>query len=341
MKHLDAGVDGIKVHLQPPAPPNVPIPVSALEAAVAAAHRAGKPVFVHPNAAADVTTAARAGVDVIAHTTPTSGPWDESIVSVMKGKRVALIPTLMGWKTLLRHERVSVQESSVANTVAQLRAWNSFGGITLFGTDLGAVDYDPTDEYTLMAQAGMTFSQILASLTTAPSERFGASDRLGRIAPGLDADVTIIRGDVASNVSTLADVRYTLRRRSRRRCSSTRVPAPPSSSSVKRLLTLAVVGVALFASLATAQIVVTDPAVTIKNAIVATLRQQVLDTATQQAQRLYRMARRLSAFSDLRKYAISDDDTPKWRIHVWLGDQFLYAKPARTFAANRSSPASV
>jgi hypothetical protein len=97
--------------------------------------------------------------------------------------------------------------------------------------------------------------------------------------------------------------------------------------SRKRLLALAVVGVVLFAGLATAQIVVTDPAATIKNAIVATLRQQVLDTATQQAQRLYRMARRLSAFSDLRKYAISDDDTPKWRIHVWQGDQFLYANP--------------
>jgi hypothetical protein len=30
------------------------------------------------------------------------------------------------------------------------------GGTTLFGTDLGAADYDPADEYALMAQAGMT-----------------------------------------------------------------------------------------------------------------------------------------------------------------------------------------
>jgi hypothetical protein len=39
-------------------------------------------------------------------------------------------------------------------------------------------DYDPTDEYALMAEAGMTFRQILASLTTAPAERFGASKQL-------------------------------------------------------------------------------------------------------------------------------------------------------------------
>src|SRR5262249_25701922 len=101
---LDAGVDGIKVHLQPPPAPHQPIPTTAIEAAAAPAHRAGKPVFVHPNSAADVLAAARAGVDVIAHTTPASGPWDETILSTMKQRRVALVPTLMVWKTLLRHE---------------------------------------------------------------------------------------------------------------------------------------------------------------------------------------------------------------------------------------------
>ena len=97
--------------------------------------------------------------------------------------------------------------------------------------------------------------------------------------------------------------------------------------SRKRPLLLAAIGVTLFAGFATAQIVVTDPAVTIKNAIIAALRQQVLDTATEQARRFRRMARRLSAFADLSRYAISHDDTPMWRIHVWLGEQFLYANP--------------
>ena len=94
-----------------------------------------------------------------------------------------------------------------------------------------------------------------------------------------------------------------------------------------RSLVLAAIGVGVCGSVAAAQIVVTDPAVTIKNAIIATLRQQVLDTATQQAAQLRRMVRRLSAFADLSRYAISDDDTPKWRIHLWLGEQFLYANP--------------
>jgi len=211
VKLLDAGVDGIKVHLQPPPAPHQPIPMTAIEAAVAAAHRAGKPVFVHPNSAADVLAAARAGVDVIAHTTPASGPWDGATLSAMKERRIALIPTLMAWKTLLRHERVSIQASSVANAIAQLRAWTVYGGTTLFGTDLGPADYDPADEYELMAQAGMTVRQILAALTTAPAERFGASRQLGKVEPGLAADLTVLNGDPSADVRALAAVRYTIR----------------------------------------------------------------------------------------------------------------------------------
>jgi imidazolonepropionase-like amidohydrolase len=211
VKQLDAGVDGIKVHLQPPPAPNPPIPPGAIEAAVAAAHRAGKSVFVHPNGAADVLAAARAGVDVIAHTTPTSGPWDDTILSAMKDRRVALIPTMMVWKTLLRHERVSIQASSVANAIAQLRAWTATGGTTLFGTDLGAADYDPADEYALMAQAGMTFRQILAALTTAPSERFGVSRQLGKVEAGFAADLAVLKGDPSTDVRALAAVQYAIR----------------------------------------------------------------------------------------------------------------------------------
>jgi imidazolonepropionase-like amidohydrolase len=210
-KLLDAGVDGIKVHLQPPPPPNPRFPESAVQAAVNEAHRAGKPVFVHPNTGADVLTAVRAGVDIVAHTTPTSGPWDETIIAAMKERRVALTPTLTVWKSLLRHDRISVQEQSVSTSVGQLRAWVASGGVVLFGNDLGAADYDPAEEYILMAEAAMSFRQILASLTTAPAERFGAATQFGRIAPGFTADVTVLRGDPFKNIRALATVQYTVR----------------------------------------------------------------------------------------------------------------------------------
>jgi imidazolonepropionase-like amidohydrolase len=210
-KLLDAGVDGIKVHLQPPPPPNPHFPESAIAAAATAAHRAGKPAFVHPNSGADVLAAVRAGVDIVAHTTPRSGPWDETILAAMKEKRVALTPTLTLWEYFARHDRISAQEQVTNTAIGQLRAWVAAGGTVLFGTDLGAVDPDPSEEYRLMSEAGMSFRQILASLTTAPAERFGESKELGRIAPGLHADLVVLKADPSQDIHALTAVQYTLR----------------------------------------------------------------------------------------------------------------------------------
>ncbi len=208
-KLLDEGVDGIKLFAS--SPRSASLPESAIQAAVNEAHRLGKPVFVHPNSGADVLTAVRGGVDVIAHTTPHSGPWDETILAAMKDRRVALTPTLTIWKYYMRHDRISAQEQIANTEIGQLRAWLASGGTVLFGNDLGAVEYDPTEEYALMAEAGMSFRQILASLTTAPAERFGESKQLGRIAAGLQADLVVLKGDPSQNNRALAAVQYTIR----------------------------------------------------------------------------------------------------------------------------------
>jgi imidazolonepropionase-like amidohydrolase len=111
----------------------------------------------------------------------------------------------------MRHDRTSAQEQIANTEIGQLRAWVATGGTVLFGTDLGAVDYDPSEEYVLMAEAGMSLRQILASLTTAPAERFGESKQLGRIAAGLQADLAVLKDDPSKNIRALAAVQYTLR----------------------------------------------------------------------------------------------------------------------------------
>jgi imidazolonepropionase-like amidohydrolase len=195
-KMLDAGVDGIKLFAS--------LQESAIEAAADAAHQLNKPVFMHPNSGEDVLAAARSGVDVIAHTTPRSGPWDSAVLAAMQDRQVALTPTLTLWKYYARHDRISAQEKRVNTAIGQLRTWIAAGGTVLFGTDLGAVEYDPSEEYALMSEAGMTFRQILTSLTTAPAARFEESKRLGRIAPGFLADLVAFKDDLTA-------VQYTLR----------------------------------------------------------------------------------------------------------------------------------
>lgn len=208
-KLLAEGVDAIKLFAS--SPRSSPLSVETLRAAVEEAHRAAKLTFVHPNSGADVLTAVRAGVDVIGHTTPHSGAWDKELLAAMKRRDVALTPTLTLWEYYARHDRVSAQDQIVSAEIGQLRAWLEAGGAVLFGTDLGAIDSDPGEEYALMSRAGMTFEQILASLTTAPAARFGDGGQLGRIAPGYQADVVVLAGDPAKDLRALTAVRYTLR----------------------------------------------------------------------------------------------------------------------------------
>jgi imidazolonepropionase-like amidohydrolase len=211
-KLLDAGTDGIKLYAATWYPPFVALPENAIQAAVNEAHRQGKPVFAHPTNREALLVAVRSGIDVLVHTTPGSGPWDDAVLSAMKQRGVALIPTLKLWKYELRHERTSVRDRFVRTAIGQLRAWHASGGVVLFGTDVGYVsDYDPSDEYALMAEAGMTFRHILASLTTAPAERFGESKQRGRIATGFAADLAVLNQDPSRDVRAFAAVRYTVR----------------------------------------------------------------------------------------------------------------------------------
>ena len=76
---------------------------------------------------------------------------------------------------------------------------------------LGYTDaFDTTEEYRLMSEAGLSFDQILGSLTTAPSARFGFP-RKGSVAAGMDGDLTVLTVDPAADITGFAKVAYTIR----------------------------------------------------------------------------------------------------------------------------------
>jgi hypothetical protein len=68
--------------------------------------------------------------------------------------------------------------------------------------------------------------------------------------------------------------------------------------------------------------VVTDPATTVRNAVTAALKREVVDTISRQHDRLLRMARRLSAHTSLDKYVAPE--APHWRPHASDPDTFPY-----------------
>src|SRR5262245_59369645 len=196
---VDRGADIVKLFTGSWARPDsiVVMPVELVRAASDTAHRRGKLVFAHPSNSAGARVAIDAGVDILAHTFPSEldrRPWDRALPGMMHARGMALVPTLKLFPYELRRAELpaNVIEAVLGNAVAQLRAFADLGGQVLFGTDVGYMtDYDPTDEYEYMKRAGLSFSQILEALTTAPAVRFGVAARTGRLAPGLEADVVV------------------------------------------------------------------------------------------------------------------------------------------------------
>lgn len=79
------------------------------------------------------------------------------------------------------------------------------------------------------------------------------------------------------------------------------------------------------AAIGHAQLVVYDPAVTYRNTVTAALKEYQLAVQRQQHSQLRRMAQRLSMFTSLRKYRLTD--VPRWRTHDFENPEvFLFAR---------------
>jgi imidazolonepropionase-like amidohydrolase len=208
------GADGIKLWTGSPEANGVVItPLDLAKAIVAEAHSAGKPVFAHPTNQEGVEVALLSGVDILAHTTDQGGPWPPSLVERLKSAHMALIPTLTLWHVESPGASPEQFEKGM-NTVVlpQLRAYSQAGGQILFGTDVGYIQqFDTSEEFVWMSRAGMSFEQILASLTTSPAQRFGYVAHSGRIATGMDGDLVILSVDPGKDITAFSKVRYTIR----------------------------------------------------------------------------------------------------------------------------------
>jgi imidazolonepropionase-like amidohydrolase len=87
---------------------------------------------------------------------------------------MALTPTLTLWEFESKKASSGELEKGRSRAAQQLEAFSRAGGQVLFGTDVGYIDqFDTSEEFKWMSRAGMSFQQILASLTTNPAQRFG------------------------------------------------------------------------------------------------------------------------------------------------------------------------
>ncbi len=192
----------------------LPMAVDIARAVSETAHAAGKPVFAHPSNMAGLRAALDGGADVLSHPAPETGPWTPALLQELLERRVALIPSLKLFDIELDKEGVpaSAKAHIIGLAQQQVAAYAAAGGMVLFGTDSGYIDwYDTRDELRLMAEAGLDWRQVLSSLTTAPAQRFGGDDNQGRLAPGQVADVVLLDADPRGDITAFAAVREVYR----------------------------------------------------------------------------------------------------------------------------------
>lgn len=210
------GADGVKIFAASFAGGGkiIDMPLDIATAIVREAHEHAKPVFAHPSNADGLEIALKSGVDILAHTAPLAGAWSPEFAGRLKAAKIALVPTLTLFDVEAKKFGETPQEAAtdIATAVGQLKSYYDAGGQILFGTDIGYIDqYDTSEEFTLMSRAGMSFQAILASLTTSPAQRFASASTSGRITKGYAADLVVLNGDPAGDVTAFSKVKYVVR----------------------------------------------------------------------------------------------------------------------------------
>ncbi|WP_326565659.1 amidohydrolase family protein [Amycolatopsis rhabdoformis] len=217
--HAEAGVDLIKVmttggFMTPGSHPSEARYTTAeLTALVAEAHAHGLPVTTHALGVEGIDRAVAAGVDCIEHcgwVTRTGTRFDPALAARLVAAGIAVSPTMNSACTAAEYFCPWDERSAV---LGNLRRLLDLGATVVAGTDAGIplVDFERyADGLELLAEAGMSPREVLASATDVAASVCGLSGVTGRLEPGLSADVIAVSGNPLEDLTTLRRPRVVL-----------------------------------------------------------------------------------------------------------------------------------
>jgi imidazolonepropionase-like amidohydrolase len=232
------GSDYIKIVLEDGSPYGRQIPTldrATLAALVAAAHQRGKLAVVHISTEDGAKEAIEAGADGLVHIFADRAP-EAGFAALLKQHKAFVTPTLTvvegtiglaSGRSLpddprlapyLRDDEVSNLRKAFParpkaldfqNALAAVRQLARTGVPILAGTDAPnpgtAHGASLHRELELLVAAGLTPTEALAAATSTPARIFGLKDR-GRIAVDLRADLVLVKGDPAADITATRDI---------------------------------------------------------------------------------------------------------------------------------------
>ena len=212
---IAAGADVIKLyadyHFQKGEPSRPTLSQAEMAAAVAVTHDAGRPVAVHAVTAEGMRRAIAAGVDTIEH----GDEGTPELFKAMRERGVAYCPTLAASDAISRYrgwDGKGAPPERVVQSVKAFRMAIAAGTPLCMGGDVGVFAHgDNAREMELMSAAGLPAAQVLIAATSGNARFFRQSERVGRVLPGLLADLIAVDADPTRDVSAVRHVRLVMK----------------------------------------------------------------------------------------------------------------------------------
>jgi imidazolonepropionase-like amidohydrolase len=187
-----------------------------IEVACREAHKFGVKVAAHAIGEEGIRNAVSGGVDTIEHghfLTPT-------LAQEMATRGCVLVPTLFTYRTLASDPSIPAYAQKKAKAIIgrHLEAMDiaRAAGVSIgAGSDAGSPQIPHpvlVDELECMVRyAHMTPAEAIVTATSAAAGALGLANQIGRVAPGMAADLIAVNGDPTADVSALREVRMVMK----------------------------------------------------------------------------------------------------------------------------------
>lgn len=186
--------------------------VEELKAVVETAKSSGRPVVAHAATREGIRRATLAGVETIEH----GDGADPALFALLKEKQTAWCPTLAAAESILQYrgwkKGVDPEPERVRLKKQTFRQALESGVRICAGGDVGVFSHGNNAlELELMVEYGMAPLQVLQAATAVNASVFHLDQQLGRIAPGLFADLIAVTGNPAEDIRALRNVRLVMK----------------------------------------------------------------------------------------------------------------------------------